>query len=153
MADMGYALKSWCQSGFRAPEIFGVYADHRSSYNGIYSGLRTTVERAIGILKSRFHTLLFGLNLRDRKSNSIVFFSLCIVHNLCLSASDFMDEDEITAAIKVERETRKAYEEEERIATIEGGAGNVPVQHPASLAAGRLRRRQVAAELGLNVGV
>lgn len=151
MADMGYALKEWCISGFRANEISGANAAERLYFNRIFSSMRITIERAFGVLKSRFRSLMFGLNFRERASYSIVILSLCIVHNICIEYRDAVTEAEITAGIEADRTVREALRRAAAAtaaaAAAAGAPAAVPVVHAATLAAGRTRRKAIASLL------
>jgi len=148
MADMGYALRPWCISGFRINEIIGQpNADGRTLFNRRFSGTRITVERSIGVLKARFRSLLVGLCFRDPTEYSRVVLALCILHNICIEHRDSWDRAEILAAFEEERR-QKAARRRHHIQLVRDGQAPPPVIHADTLAAGRVRRAEIAAGVG-----
>lgn len=156
MADMGYKLVPWCISGFRSNEISGhEFAAFRSWFNRYFSGTRITIERAFGVLKARFRSLLSGLFLRDPSEYSPVVLALMIMHNICIQYRDEVDAGEISAAIEEERKQKEARMKALKAAAAAAaaaGAAEAPVVHENTLAAGRARRAEIAARVGAKVG-
>lgn len=144
MADMGYALRAWCISGFRTPEIGALpqFAGERAFFNKLFSGKRITIERLFGVLKARFGALLYGLFFRERAYYSLVFRALCIVHNICVDMRDVVDEAEVRVAMARERAARHVR----RVAVPAE-----PAEHAATLAAGQAKRAAIAARVGATV--
>jgi DDE superfamily endonuclease len=56
---------------------------------------RSTVERCIGVLKSRFRCVFKTLDYSPRKVCNI-FVAVCVLHNMCI---DFGDEVEVDADV------------------------------------------------------
>jgi hypothetical protein len=147
MADMGYKLLPYCISGFRAKEIAGhEFANFRAWFNRYFSSTRITVERAFGVLKGRFRSLLSGLFFRNQKEYSVVFLSLCILHNICIEYRDEVDPLDIAEAMAKEHTTKAARKREAEEAVVP------PATHANNLAAGRVRRDQIAAYVGGAMG-
>ena len=147
MADMGYKLVPYCISGFRAKEIAGhPRAAFRNWFNRYFSNTRITVERAIGVLKGRFRSLLSGLFFRNLDEYSVVFLALCILHNICIRYRDEVDEADIRDAMVKEDALKTARIREAAEADLP------PATHANNLTAGRARRDQIAAYVGGAMG-
>ena len=54
----------------------------KREFNAEFSGARVCVERAIGVLKARFQSLLKGMWFRDMNDYDMVIKSCIIMHNL-----------------------------------------------------------------------
>lgn len=60
-------------------------------FNYFHSLTRGTVERALGLLKTRFRWMLRGIHLRSPETYGLWFLVSCILHNMCIDAGEDPD--------------------------------------------------------------
>ncbi|KAJ8914350.1 hypothetical protein NQ315_011338 [Exocentrus adspersus] len=69
--------------------------DHLSrqqlNYNNCLSSARMTIERAIGLLKCRFRSLLDKLYMTRTDLIPYTILACCILHNICIDLNDFIE--------------------------------------------------------------
>ncbi|XP_062610167.1 uncharacterized protein LOC134271947 [Saccostrea cucullata] len=88
LSDSAYPNLSWLLTPFRDN---GHLTEVQTRYNYIHSSIRSTVERAFGLLKGRF-TRLKHLDQNDTKLMVKTIVTGCILHNICiLNNDDFQD--------------------------------------------------------------
>ncbi|KAL3891366.1 hypothetical protein ACJMK2_003628 [Sinanodonta woodiana] len=76
--------KIWLHTPFRDN---GHLTAQQRRYNRAISGVRQTVERAIGHLKGRFRRLT-ALHCTDVEKNCHLVMAACVLHNLCILTDD-----------------------------------------------------------------
>lgn len=91
LADSGYPLKTWLVTPYRDD---GHLSRTQRSFNFLHSSTRMRVERAFGILKGRFRSLLHGLDMTVENSARTILVC-CILHNLCVQMDDELDEQDL----------------------------------------------------------
>ena len=64
------------------PAISQAQRTANREFNAEFSGAHVCVERAIGVLKARFQSLLKGMWFRDMNDYDMVIKSCIIMHNL-----------------------------------------------------------------------
>ena len=74
-------------------------------FNHSLSSARVTVERAFGILKSRWRCLLKRLDNRAENISSVII-TCCVLHNICQINSDFYIDDDDIVEIVIAQEQR-----------------------------------------------
>lgn len=72
---------------FTKPKNEELPAEHRR-FNYLHSLTRGAVERALGLLKSRFRWMLRGIQLRSLESYVLWFKASAILHNMCIDAGE-----------------------------------------------------------------
>ena len=75
---------------FTKPKNEELPATHRR-FNYLHSLTRGAVERALGLLKSRFRWMLRGIQLRSLESYVLWFKASAILHNMCIDAGEEPD--------------------------------------------------------------
>lgn len=83
-ADNAYPLRNWLITPFRT---VGDITPVQKRFNRKFSGLRQTVERAIGHLKGRFRRLR-EIPLHSPEDICKVIIVGCILHNVCVLCND-----------------------------------------------------------------
>lgn len=83
-ADNAYPLRNWLITPFRT---VGDITPVQKRFNRKFSGLRQTVERAIGQLKGRFRRLR-EIPLHSPEDICKVIIVGCILHNVCVLCND-----------------------------------------------------------------
>ena len=71
----------------------GVLTPSQNNFNRQLSKLRSTVERAFGLLKGRWRSLRGELN-EDIALVSSTILACCILHNICIDMDDNLDGDD-----------------------------------------------------------
>lgn len=69
----------------------GYLTMRQKNYNHCLSVTRMIVERAIGLLKIRFRSLLDGLSLTDTEYIPTFIIACCVLHNICILENDELD--------------------------------------------------------------
>lgn len=88
LGDSAYPNLSWLLTPFRDN---GHLTEVQTHYNYTHSSIRSTVERAFGLLKGRFTRLKY-LDQNDTKLMVKTIVTGCILHNICiLNNDDFQD--------------------------------------------------------------
>lgn len=88
LGDSAYPNLSWLLTPFRDN---GHLTEVQTHYNYTHSSIRSTVERAFGLLKGRFTRLKY-LDQNDTKLMVKAIVTGCILHNICiLNNDDFQD--------------------------------------------------------------
>jgi hypothetical protein len=83
LGDSAYPLKPWLMTPFSGdPE------GAKARYNAAHIKTRNVVERAFGVIKSRFFALKTGIRLKDPVEASKLIISAVILHNLCIKFGD-----------------------------------------------------------------
>lgn len=70
----------------------GYLTQRQKNYNFCLSSSRMTVERAIGLLKGRWRSLLHNLAMGCVERIPYHFLACCVLHNICLMLTDEMEE-------------------------------------------------------------
>ncbi|XP_050321016.1 putative nuclease HARBI1 [Bactrocera neohumeralis] len=85
LGDAGYPLESFLLTPYRTPEEGSVEA----KFNLAHSRCRNIIERAIGLLKSRWRCLLGARELYYSPQKAAKIFNVCVMlHNLCIHFKD-----------------------------------------------------------------
>ena len=174
LADCGYPVRSYMTRPFKDPEIAGVRAggdsmcaDAMRYYNKRFSGVRITVERAIGVLKvrpasvhllfrpsrsvptitartpsplplqARFRALHFETWYRDTRKYSAAFAACCVIHNVCIKMGDFVSSRDIDAALRLEEKHREEVRQLDAEAAAAGRDDAVEAGVGGGIRAGR----------------
>ena len=83
LGDSAYPLRQWLLTPFGGdPE------GAKGRYNVAHIRTRNVVERAFGVIKSRFFALKTGIRLKDPAQASQLIISAVILHNLCIRFGD-----------------------------------------------------------------
>lgn len=69
----------------------GHLTQRQKNYNFCLSSTRMVVERAIGLLKGRWRSLLHYLAIESVERIPYHFLACCVLHNICLMRHDEMD--------------------------------------------------------------
>lgn len=88
LADNVYPLRNWLISPVKN---YGNLSPQTIWFNKKLSSARQTVERAFGIMKSRF-MILRDMPVRNTVLIWKLILSTCILHNICIMHSDTVDE-------------------------------------------------------------
>lgn len=72
----------------------GHITERQRNYNFVHASARMTIERAFGLLKGRFRSLLttFAMDRVDLIPMHII--ACCILHNVCLMRGDYLNIEE-----------------------------------------------------------
>ena len=87
VADRGYPLLSWCITPFKMGPMGVPLSREELWFNRKHSSTRMSVERAFGILKSRFKEIGTKSSLKLDFLPTIVH-SCCVLHNILLASND-----------------------------------------------------------------
>ena len=85
LGDSAYPNLSWLLVPFRDN---GNLTQAQRHYNLIHSSIRSTVERAFGLLKGRFTRLQHLDQRRDIEKVVTTVLSACVLHNICILNND-----------------------------------------------------------------
>lgn len=88
LGDSAYPNMSWLLTPFRDN---GRLTNVQLHYNYTHSSIRSTVERAFGLLKGRF-TRLHHINQNEMKGIVQTVVTGCILHNICIINNDNFQE-------------------------------------------------------------
>lgn len=69
----------------------GHLTERQRNYNFVHSSARMAIERAFGLLKGRFRSLLTTLALDRVDLISLHILACCVLHNICLIKNDIFD--------------------------------------------------------------
>jgi len=110
LGDSAYPLKQWLLTPFS-----GDPDGAKARYNSAHIKTRNVVERAFGVIKSRFFALKTGIRLKDPAKAAKLIVSAIILHNLCVRMGDKFedveeeeddDEDPVVEEAEVEQDDR-----------------------------------------------
>ena len=87
VADRGYPLLSWCITPFKMGPMGVPLSREELWFNRKHSSTRMSVERAFGILKSRFKEIGTKSSLKLDFLPTVVH-SCCVLHNILLASKD-----------------------------------------------------------------
>ena len=88
LGDSAYPNLPWLLTPFRDN---GALTPAQKKFNTTHSSIRSSIERAFGLLKGRF-TRLQKIDQRDIVSIVATIITACIIHNVCiLNRDDFVD--------------------------------------------------------------
>lgn len=85
IGDSAYPSLSWLVPPFRDN---GYLTPQQKEFNYLHSFTRMSVEKAFGLLKSRFRRIKFFTEYRDLSFVSEVVTAICILHNYCIDEHD-----------------------------------------------------------------
>lgn len=88
LRDAAYAIQKFLMVPFKDN---GHLTNTQITYNTRLSQARIMIERAIGLLKGRFRSLLDTLPMRRTDLIPKYIVACCILHNICLIQNDHMD--------------------------------------------------------------
>ncbi|XP_044577083.1 putative nuclease HARBI1 [Cotesia glomerata] len=109
IGDSAYPSLSWLVPPFRDN---GHLTPQQREFNYLHSSTRMSVEKAFGLLKSRFRRIKFFTEYRDLSFVSEVVTAACILHNYCIDVHDNFDnyeDNNIHVGINLEEHS---YEEQ-----------------------------------------
>lgn len=90
LGDSGYPLEPWLLTPFSDPQN-----DDETLFNDMHAKARSTVERAIGLLKGRFRCLSKERRLHYTPPTCTDIINACAaLHNICLATDDILPQDE-----------------------------------------------------------
>ncbi|XP_017479519.1 PREDICTED: putative nuclease HARBI1 [Rhagoletis zephyria] len=90
IGDQGYPLESWLLTPVGAPNT-----SKEQKYNRLHGSARNCIERAFGVLKSRFRCLLKHRVLHYSHETSALVVSTCVIlHNIMTKAGIMLNEVE-----------------------------------------------------------
>ncbi|XP_071632125.1 uncharacterized protein [Temnothorax longispinosus] len=69
----------------------GHLTERQRNYNFVHSSARMAIERAFGLLKGRFRSLLTTLALDRVDLIPLHILACCVLHNICLMKNDILD--------------------------------------------------------------
>lgn len=87
VADRGYPLLSWCITPLKMGPTGVPLTREEVWFNKKHSSTRMSVERAFGILKSRFKEIGTKSSLKLDFLPTIVYY-FCVMHNILLASKD-----------------------------------------------------------------
>jgi hypothetical protein len=87
VADRGYPLLSWCITPFKKSPMGAPLSVEELWFNRKHSSTRMSVERAFGILKSRFKEIGSKSSLKLEFLPTVVH-CCCVLHNILLASKD-----------------------------------------------------------------
>jgi hypothetical protein len=87
LADRGYPLLNWCITPFKKGPMGNPLSREEAWFNRKHSSTRMSVERAFGILKSRFREIGMKSSLKLDFLPTVVH-ACCILHNILLASKD-----------------------------------------------------------------
>ncbi|XP_025162707.1 putative nuclease HARBI1, partial [Harpegnathos saltator] len=85
VADAAYSLHNHVMTPYQDN---GHLTDRQKNYNFCHSSARTTIERAFGLLKGRFRSLLTILDMDRIDCIPDFILACCVLHNICLLRDD-----------------------------------------------------------------
>lgn len=85
IGDSAYPSLSWLVPPFRDN---GHLTPQQREFNYLHSSTRMAVEKAFGLLKSRFRRIKFFTEYRDLSFITEVVTAACILHNYCINEHD-----------------------------------------------------------------
>ena len=88
LADSAYCIHKHVMVPFRDN---GHLTDQQTLYNTILSSARMMVERAIGLLKNRWRSLLDKLPMTTTRLVAEYIIAFCVLHNICILQNDLME--------------------------------------------------------------
>lgn len=88
LGDAAYSIQKYIMVPFKDN---GHLTDAQITYNIRLSQARMMIERAIGLLKGRFRSLLDSLPMKRTDLIPKYIVACCILHNICLIKNDFMN--------------------------------------------------------------
>lgn len=88
LGDAAYSIQKYVMVPFKDN---GHLTDAQITYNTRLSQARMMIERAIGLLKGRFCSLLDILPMRRTDLIPKYIIACCILHNICVINNDFVD--------------------------------------------------------------
>ena len=95
LGDGAYHLLPWLLKPY---PVSAVLNSSQRRFNKTLSSARSTVERALGILKGRWRILLNRLESRFDNISEIIL-TCCILHNFCQEAREEFDDKEVLERI------------------------------------------------------
>ena len=105
IGDGAYLSKSWLVKPYPYNIVLSM---SQRAYNRTFSSARSIVERAFGLLKSWWRCLLKRLdNKTNNVSNTII--TCCILHNLCQTNGDGIEDEEFLRRILIRERTEDSY--------------------------------------------
>ncbi|XP_071580767.1 putative nuclease HARBI1 [Temnothorax nylanderi] len=111
----------------------GHLTQREKNYNFCLSSSRMVVERAIGLLKGRWRSILHYLAMGSVKQIPYYFLACCVLHNICL-----IKNDDLEALLVINEEAAYPLQE------IEGRVHNrAEVEAKRNLICARLRLREI----------
>lgn len=91
LGDSGYPLEPWLLTPFAQPNSIEC-----QMFNSAHSKARSTVERAIGLLKGRWRCLCKQRTLHYKPAVCSKIINACAaLHNICIQMDDVLPADEI----------------------------------------------------------
>ncbi|XP_055999976.1 putative nuclease HARBI1 [Ostrea edulis] len=109
LGDSAYPNMSWLLTPFRDN---GRLTNVQLHYNYTHSSIRSTVERAFGLLKGRF-TRLQHINQNEVESIIHTIVTGCILHNICIMNDDnfreFLNDDQYLNNCQVQKILMRIY--------------------------------------------
>ncbi|KAG2208998.1 hypothetical protein INT47_011138 [Mucor saturninus] len=96
LADSAYPLSHYIIVPYPASEVLGRSggASAKKKFNKIHSSTRMAIERAFGILVSRWRFLSKHIYIKDTGDIVGIITACCILHNLCIEMNDpVLEED------------------------------------------------------------
>ncbi|XP_053407684.1 LOW QUALITY PROTEIN: uncharacterized protein LOC123548132 [Mercenaria mercenaria] len=84
LGDSAYPNISWLLTPFRDN---GRLTEAQKRYNNVHAAIRSTVERAFGLLKGRF-TRLQRIDQRNIETIVQTVLTACVLHNICIMNND-----------------------------------------------------------------
>lgn len=102
IGDSGYPLEPWLLTPFSQP-----YGRQEVKYNKLHASARNTIERAFGVLKSRFRCLSKHRVLHYSPERAVNIINACVIlHNILIKTrvvnDDVLLEEEIAEVEEVE---------------------------------------------------
>lgn len=88
LGDAAYSIQKYVMVPFKDN---GHLTDSQITYNTRLSQARMIIQRAIGLLKGRFRSLLDTLPMRRTDLIPKYIIACCILHNICIIQNDHMD--------------------------------------------------------------
>ncbi|KAG2197489.1 hypothetical protein INT47_003097 [Mucor saturninus] len=90
LADSAYPLSHYIIVPYPASEVLGRsgVASAKKKFNKIHSSTRMAIERAFGILVSRWRFLSKHIYIKDTGDIVGIITACCILHNLCIEMND-----------------------------------------------------------------
>lgn len=87
IGDKAYPVYDWCQAQYIRRHVLN---DAQEIYNRLLSSTLQVIERSFGLLFGRFRRLKF-LDMSGAENIPKVIMACCVLHNLCLSESNYED--------------------------------------------------------------
>ncbi|XP_066590835.1 putative nuclease HARBI1 [Prorops nasuta] len=88
LGDAAYTINKYILTPFKD---YGNLNSSQVAYNNRHSSARMMIERAIGLLKIRFRSILDKLRMTRTKLISKYIIACCIMHNICILQRDHME--------------------------------------------------------------